>query len=247
MSRLFVFGCSYSEDYKQLYDSLIASEGTVLEKYKTYRGGKLPDSWGYILAQRLGLEYSNYAEGAAGNHQILHQFCEHIHEIQEGDIVVIGWSFMGRYRWADDRGEEKHNWRKMGPGPNTKWDVISQITHEEICYNRTSYLYIDEIYNYINMMDEFAKSKKCEIYYWSGDRDIIYDLPVIKKMKKKFLCSNIVARKTIVFDNIYKMGGETIKDETNGVIDDLHMGESGHRIQADLFYKHITDFKMSFL
>ena len=247
MAKLFVFGCSYSEDYKQLYNSYINPENSDLEKYKKFRGGELPNCWGWLLAQKLGYTYVNYAEGAAGNNQILSQFCDHSHEIEEGDMVIIGWSFMGRYRWADDRNIKEHTWRKMGPGPFIKYDIISQTTHEEICVNRCSYLYINEVYGFINLIDQFAKTKKFEIYYWSNDGKLIHNLPANKRKVKKFLCSDIIKEDTILSSCVKALGGMDIKKETNGVIEDYHMGESGHRIQAELFYKHITDFKIEIL
>ena len=36
MSKLFVFGCSYSEDYKQMYNNFVDPKGSTLDKYKEY-------------------------------------------------------------------------------------------------------------------------------------------------------------------------------------------------------------------
>jgi hypothetical protein len=48
--------------------------------------------------------------------------------------------------------------------------------------------------------------------------------------------------------HIIKMGGKTIFEETDGkVIDMIHLGESGHIIQSELFYNYITSFKTNYL
>jgi hypothetical protein len=39
-------------------------------------------------------------------------------------------------------------------------------------------------------------------------------------------------------------GGETIYMETNHVVeDDTHLGEKGHKIQAELFYEYILKYE----
>ena len=58
--------------------------------------------------------------------------------------------------------------------------------------------------------------------------------------QKKYLLNDKVKDQ---FDNtfsiILKNGGLRIVEESNKLIDDWHMGESGNKIQADLFYQHI--------
>ena len=44
-------------------------------------------------------------------------------------------------------------------------------------------------------------------------------------------------------DYIKILGGKTISEETKDIVlDRIHFGESGHRIQGELFFKHITEF-----
>ena len=44
-----------------------------------------------------------------------------------------------------------------------------------------------------------------------------------------------------IFYEIFKLGGETIQKETNGLIKDLHFGETAHKIMGDLFFDHIKN------
>ena len=53
---------------------------------------------------------------------------------------------------------------------------------------------------------------------------------------KKYIKNN-------VFNIIQKNGGKTINEETEGKIPDNHLGESGHKVQAELFYNHIKNGK----
>jgi hypothetical protein len=42
------------------------------------------------------------------------------------------------------------------------------------------------------------------------------------------------------FDQVFRLGGQRIFEETNGLVDDNHFGESAHRIMADLFFTDIV-------
>ena len=49
-----------------------------------------------------------------------------------------------------------------------------------------------------------------------------------------------MGQKKTIFDVFFEHGGTTIFDETNEVVGDGHLGEKGHFIQYELFYKYIT-------
>ena len=138
MNKLFTFGCSYTEGFSDEY-----SQSDVYLEYKKFRGGNFPKSWPQILSEKLGMEPHNYGEGASGNQQIFNTFCIKCREFNEGDIVIIGWSFPERYRIAID----DNSWLKLGPGLAPA-EYISQKTHEEILVNRTLKPYKDELYDY---------------------------------------------------------------------------------------------------
>jgi len=47
-----------------------------------------------------------------------------------------------------------------------------------------------------------------------------------------------------LLSHIIKMGGKTIESETNGIVNDpVHLGESGHIVQSELFYDYIKSRK----
>ena len=41
------------------------------------------------------------------------------------------------------------------------------------------------------------------------------------------------------FETISHYGGKTVQEETNYECTDNHLGESGHRVQSELFYNYI--------
>ena len=129
MNTLFTFGCSYTADFET---------GNLIPylKYKEYRGGTYPKSWPTLLSEKIGMNIKNYGLGGTGNQSIFEQFCIHCDEINENDVVIIEWSYIHRYRLADDI-----IWRNFSAGPlsQTKFNEI----HDLIIENRTNNLYTD--------------------------------------------------------------------------------------------------------
>jgi hypothetical protein len=227
MNTLFTFGCSYTEDFS-------SNLGQEFLMYKKFRNNSYPKSWPILLSEYLNLDLKNYGESAAGNDIIFHSFCEHLDEFKRGDVIIIEWTYIHRYRWTLPN---NNSWVKAGTGYMPK-DFISRSTHEEICANRTHPLYVTDIYRYIKIINKLAEAIGFDIYFWSVDDCIIYDLPTDKKNFKYYLLND--TKTGNAFDEILLQSNNgRIKEETNGLINDLHLGESGHKVQADLFFKHI--------
>ena len=238
-NTLFTFGCSYTQDFN---DNTIKN----YQDYFNYRGGNFPPSWPEILSKKLGLNNSNYGLGGTGNDVIFTQICKHITEIKKGDVVIIGWTYIHRYRWAIDF---SNKWCNLGAGLLNNGDPIMKSTHEEIISNRLHPLYIKEVYDKMNLIDHISNVVGFDVYYWSSDIDIIYEKPYKLRNDKKFLLTDKIKINNVnnddLFQIIFKMGGEDICKETKGVVIDNHLGELGHKIQADLFYNHITNYKLT--
>lgn len=232
MSNLFVFGCSYTQGFNN------SKNNEFYGLFKKYRGGNLPKDWSTLLSEKLGFELKNYGEDASGNNQIFQEICSHCYEFNVGDIVIVGWTFIDRYRWVD---YENNTWKKHGSG-HINGNYITKSTHEEIVYNRTHPFYIEEIYDFEKIIDRLSKEVGFEIYYWTIINELIYNQPKEILNQKKYLLNDKIKDE---FDNaftiILKNGGLRVVEETNGQINDWHMGESGHKVQSELFYNHIIN------
>jgi hypothetical protein len=89
-------------------------------------------------------------------------------------------------------------------------------------------------------MDRLSEEVGFEIYYWTIINELIYNLPKeILQQKKYILHDKIVDPFDNTFSLVIKNGGQWIIDETNNEVNDFHMGESGHKVQSDLFYEYI--------
>jgi len=228
MNTLFTFGCSYTADFE-------TNKVSNYFEYKNYRGGTYPKSWPTLLSEKIGMDIKNYGICGAGNQSIFEQFCIHSDEIKENDVVIIGWSFVHRYRWAH---LDSDNWFYMGAGPIIDINLAQDNeTHEKIILNRTNNLYVDEVFNYIKFIDVFSKSKNFKVFYWFSDERLT------KKLNENTLNkNNFILWKDNMFQTIYDKGGKNIRQETNGNINDIHLGESGHQIQSNIIYDYIKQY-----
>jgi hypothetical protein len=106
--------------------------------------------------------------------------------------------------------------------------------HDTIIENRTNDLYVDEIFNFIKLINEFSKSKKFKIFYWLADEEMK------KRLSKDTInIENFIYWKKSIKGETHLQGGLTIKEETNNVVDDDHFGELGHQIISNIIYGHI--------
>lgn len=231
MDTLWTFGCSYTEGY-------IGVDSPTYKEYQKYCGGEFPKCWPEILSDKLGFNLINKGEGASGNDQIFQEVCKNAHLFQHSDIIIIGWSFLERYRMAND----DSTWIKFGPGKIRDDLPISQSCHDAIILNRTLKPYTEEIYNYENIIDRLCNSLSINVYYWTIINELIYNQPKEKLNNKKYLLFDHIKDK---YDNTFsvvkKHGGLNIYSETNRTINDSHMGKTGHLVQAELFHQHILE------
>jgi hypothetical protein len=227
MNSLFTFGCSYTDSYKN-------NEIENYIKYFKFRGDNYPLTWNEILSKKLNIELKNYGKGSCGNDFIFQSFCDHLEEIRSNDILIIEWTYNERFKWADNY----NTWVHLSHGNRSE---ISFKTREDILINRGKLLYLNDIFNYEKVINEISKHVGFKVYYWCADFKIAYDLQNNPNGTSKYLCKNYINQGETIFSEILKRGGQRIKEETNNLINDLHMGETGHMIMAELFYEHIKN------
>lgn len=84
-------------------------------------GDELEDpsqTWPAIIAETLGIEHLNHAEGAAGNFRILHNI---LGWAQPSDLCFVNWTYVDRY---DYRCWQNDSYATLLPGDN---DQLSQF------------------------------------------------------------------------------------------------------------------------
>jgi len=223
-NKLFIFGCSHSAKFK---DSGITTD------YETHLNG-WPLSWSEILSDNLNLELRNLARGGRSNDSIFDDFCNESDNIKKGDVVIIGWSYLNRFRiWST-----KYNPTRWIDVSVADFETIKEATGfskrtvEEICLSRDNQLYETEIHNREKLILDYLKLKNVNVFLWNGGSPF--------ENNDNYLLEKFEENLSETFEIWFrKNGGSTITEETQGKIIDNHLGKHGNILQAELFYDEI--------
>jgi hypothetical protein len=253
MRTLHLFGDSFTQGH--LLDTFFPR----YKEWREFRGGNLPLCWGDLLSNKLGMKMVNRAEAGMSNTEIFQTLCQHSDKFEKGDIVIVNWSYPQRFRWAYYHEDKKlYQWRRLSTNPENG-EHISELTRQDIAVNKTLPPYIEEVYEQEKLIREYSKSKGFRLFFWSADIGIINNLSPEKLNNEYYLLHDEIEKipmdifagennhsfvrphmRRTIFDVFFNYGGTTIYDETNGVVGDGHLGEQGHLVQFELFYKYIT-------
>jgi hypothetical protein len=231
-NTLWTFGCSFTAEYHPVGDYYRSN----YDDYKEWRGGNLPPVWPTILSEKLKMNLVNKGKGATGNSTIFRNFCNSTDDIKKGDVVIIGWSRMLRYNLAAPDG----TWM-MDILPSMQYSEHPKDILDYITVNRSLEPWMYDIVSYIKIATNYCKLIGADLFFWTSD-DTMY------KILYK-LYPELDTNKFIDWDSesligyIHTKSNENskfvIKHETNGEVDDQHMGEIGHRYQSDIIFKHL--------
>ena len=169
------------------------------KKYIEWKGYQ-PKVYGEFLSERLDYNLENCGINGADNSTIFEMFCKKINQIKNDDVIIFGWSEPVRFRIIN----QFDKWKTAIPNFKDSYlniDNISVSTIEEIMVNRDHKLVTDEINNWINLIN-FSLKDNTIIHWTSFNKNI---------------------------NSFYYQTTETIKNETDGLIDDLHFSEDGQK------------------
>jgi hypothetical protein len=230
---LWVFGDSFSDIFRD-WTTHDGSESSYI-KYRKYRGGEYPKTWSEILSDAMSYNLKNISQGGLCNYGIFNNFIDNCDQIEFGDSVIIGWTFLHRFRMScNDKFVSISFQDKDG---QDYWG--GQKVVEEIVYNRLEKPYAKEVYSFIKIIDELAKYKKFNVHYWSAEDKLINNEPYEYKNQPKFLLPEC-NRSMIDYLQI-QHGAKTIGMETRMEIPDLHYGEDGHKVMARKFREDMLE------
>lgn len=173
--------------------------------------GYYPKTWGKILSEDLNFAYQNHAEGGVDNHTILESFCDHIRDIKPGDVVFVGWSPKERMRLVNGDGK----WRFINANsPHNLFPDISEENLQRLLANR-----IDK----------------------NGARDVIEKEIKSWENMIRYTMKDMTLHIWEWYDqSVWGKNYQTIRQETNGLINDDHWGEQGHiQYVKDLYNRGI--------
>ena len=203
MNTVWTFGDSLTDGFR--------SDNTWAKKYVEWKG-YIPLTYGEIISKKLNYELINLGKGGSDNNTIFESFIKNIDNIKDGDIVIIGWSDIGRFRLAT----KNNTWNSFVPSHENNYTDMENISNQtimELCVNRLSDVYISEINIWINF---------------------------IKKTIKNFKVINWSTFSQGKINGIFVKEIEQITNETNGIIKDAHFSEKGQKQLSEILLNEIN-------
>jgi len=205
MNTVWTFGDSLTEGFR--------SNNPWAKKYVEWKG-YIPLTYGEIISKKLNYKLINLGKGGSDNNTIFESFIKKINNIKDGDIVIIGWSDIGRFRLATKNNE----WCSFVPNFDYNMKNMENISNQtimEVCVNRLSDVYISEVNIWINFL---------------------------KKTIKNFKVINWSAFNQGKINGIFLFDLEQITNETNGVIKDFHFSEKGQEQLSEILLTEINKY-----
>lgn len=209
MNKLWIFGDSISAEWNTnwpwAHDYLI---------YKGYR----PKQFFNIIAEKYNLSIENKAIGGCDNYTIFQTICDNVENINDGDIVIIGWTDIIRFRFAHPEHDDLHpeKWITMLSHldkSDKRFKYISNSTFQEIIVNRDNKVFSEEVESWKKLIKKALPNNKTIFWSWTK------------------------------YPNNVK-NPLTIMEETNGTINDYHYGEDGNKTLAYWMIELISKNKL---
>lgn len=238
MKKLWTFGCSFTAEWYPVgygYPPL-----SPYDEYKKFKGGTLPDVWPTILGKKLNYDIINCGTGGVSNYNILKQFINVIDCINKGDILIFGWTSLLRFCAVS---ESEYKTIEMLPKQSYHVNVgFSKTTIDEILVNRSNPLWAEEVQNWIKFINDYCRLKNVEVFHWNSDTMLFDGDSKFIDDKKYILPPKGIETKSMSMIYYFSNNFGTIQQETDGKINDFHLGEFGHIRQAEYFYNHIIKY-----
>ena len=201
--NLWVFGDSFSVPFKKIENE---------HPYVPYKG-YCPKIYSNIISEELDLNLMDMSMGGCSNQSILHTYIKNIDNINQDDIVIVGWTQPIRFRIASKRNDFYDVIIAVAPYMEEFIDMSVDSLNDFTINRSTHSIYWDELIDYIKVIDKSTKTKNIIHWTWVSPTDKI-DTNIYERQFYNLL---------LPFKK-YK----SVKEETNGDVDDFHYGEVGH-------------------
>lgn len=211
--NLWVFGDSFSVPFKKIENE---------HPYVPYKG-YCPKIYSNLISEELNLNLMDMSMGGCSNQSILHTYIKNIDNIKQDDIVIVSWTQPIRFRIASKRNDFYDVIIAVAPYMEEFIDMSIDSLNDFTINRSTHSIYWDELVDYVNVINKSTKTSNIVHWTWVSPTDKI-DTNIYEQQFYDLL---------LPFKK-YK----SVREETNGIIDDFHYGEDGHmELATDLLTK----------
>ena len=209
MKQIWYFGDSFTAGYNSDY--------VWVNEYIKWKGYK-PKHFTELFAEKMALPYTNLGLGGCDNYTIFKTLSDTIEKIGDDDVVVIGWSTTTRGRIVN---LDNNEWLTINSHHNTNLKCISTNAILELVSLRDSPLKVEEVLDWQKIIKRALKTNK--VVFWS----------FFSEFNNCNIMDSLYWKSYPISSNI------SIRDETNGIVSDLHLSEIGNVILADSMWDYV--------
>lgn len=161
MKKIWTFGDSFTQGFLPQFDN----SNPWANDYCKWKGF-IPKVFGEILSLKFNLELNNLGKYGSCNDEIFQKFADYADQIKPGDIVIVGWTYITRFKIATDSNDFMTISHVQERQP--AYTEISMDTINEILYNRNKFtVYFRDVLNYMKIIRLICKD--CLVIFWNFD------------------------------------------------------------------------------
>lgn len=205
--KIWTFGDSFTAPFQP--------HSELRNKYIEFLGRE-PKTFTDMLSESLNCPSENLAKCGSDNYTIFQTICENCKNFKMGDLIIVGWSHILRYRLVD----KNNQWRFIIPNWSESdsqfFNSISDNTIREILVNRDHEKNSQEVNSWIEILK--CCTKEMCLINWTP---FPWELNGLR------------------FNGI-----TTVRRETKNFVDDGHYGEEGNSFLHNIFltkYKRFSE------
>jgi len=239
-NTLWSFGDSFSEEVINLPE-----HNERLRYVREYLNGIPYKTWPGIVADKLNYNYRNHAATGGKKFKYLGQgnsndstffnVTEYSSEFKRGDIIVVGFTTVGRYQIGTSSGDV---WTIL---PNQYFDINTDRYLQHYMDRIDNDYYLHEMLQKFKILETLSKVVGFTIYYWNWTGD--FHISETDMVKDNWIVNQIFGKDVgfnyILHENDSKL--QSIREETNGDCNDGHWGKHVNDILGNVFYDHIKN------
>lgn len=211
--KVWIFGDSFGEKFSD-FDTEKYHNSDYRVRYHKWKGYS-PLSYGEVIAKELNCDFETLASAGSSNTEIFHTFISKMNEFVDGDIVILNWTYLNRFRIASENNTFEKVMVQAGCESPNKYVSVKSL--EEIGVNRDSYsIYYKEVSDYTKVIKKICDNN-VYTFIWTFIGHSLKDVesdPYLKEFYGEVLSLSEY---------------ETITKETIGMIVDGHYSEYGHQ------------------
>lgn len=172
--KTYVFGDSYSVEFDNPY---LHPPGHEYCNWKGYT----PKKYFHLLTEKFGsTEILNFALSGNDNDNIFEKFTEIYPQIEPDDLVIFGWTAIGRFSICNNREEGDTNMNLWGS--SVSYNNFEWV--EKTSQNRSTSLYYDRMMKLITFINNVLKNNKVVHWTWIYKPELEFDETTIKTETK---------------------------------------------------------------